>query len=62
METRPFDPADYLDTEEAIAAYLADARDEGDAITLARAEAVAARARVLNSHRPRAPRPATGRS
>ncbi len=29
MKTRPFDPADYLDTEEGIAAYLADARSFG---------------------------------
>ena len=30
LKTKPFDPAEYLDSEEAIAAYLADAR-EGDA-------------------------------
>ena len=29
METRPFDPVEYLDTEETIAAYLADARAYG---------------------------------
>lgn len=29
MELTPFDPADYLDTEEGIAAYLADARAFG---------------------------------
>lgn len=29
MNTRPFDPADYLDSEEGIAAYLADARTFG---------------------------------
>ncbi len=29
VETRPFDPAEYLDSEEAIEAYLADARAGG---------------------------------
>lgn len=29
MELKPFDPADYLDTEEGIAAYLDDARAFG---------------------------------
>lgn len=29
MQLTPFDPADYLDTEEGIAAYLADARAFG---------------------------------
>ncbi|WP_425994142.1 hypothetical protein [Caulobacter sp. DWR1-3-2b1] len=29
METRPFGPAEYLDSEEVIAAYLADARADG---------------------------------
>jgi DNA-binding phage protein len=45
METLPFDPADYLDTEEAIAAYLADARLDG-AVALSRAVEVVARARA----------------
>ena len=45
MDTRPFDPADYLDSEEAIAAYLADARAEG-ASALSRAVAVVGRARA----------------
>lgn len=44
METLPFDPAEYLDTEEAIAAYLADARADG-AVALSRAVEVVARAR-----------------
>ena len=45
METRPFDPAEYLDSEEAIAAYLADARAEG-AAALSNAAEVVARART----------------
>ncbi len=47
METRPFDPAEYLDSEEAIAAYLADARAYGSQ-ELADATAVVARARALD--------------
>ena len=46
METRPFDPATYLDSEEAIAAYLADARGHGRE-ELAQAAVVVARARAL---------------
>lgn len=46
METRPFDPAEYLDSEEAIAAYLADAR-AGDAEEIAHAAKVAEHARAL---------------
>jgi hypothetical protein len=44
VETRPFDPAEYLDSEEAISAYLADARQDG-AEALSRAAEVVARAR-----------------
>ncbi len=51
MKTKPFDPADYLDTEEGFAAYLADARDFG-AQAHADAVAVVARARARMS-RPR---------
>ncbi|WP_235524338.1 DNA-binding protein [Caulobacter sp. Root655] len=46
METRPFDPAEYLDSEEAIAAYLADARAGGSA-ELSEATVVVARARAI---------------
>lgn len=45
METRPFDPDEYLDREEAIEAYLADARGHGDQ-DLADAAEVVVRARV----------------
>lgn len=46
METRPFDPAAYLDSKEAIAAYLADARASGTE-DLADAVEVVTRARAL---------------
>ena len=46
METRPFDPAAYLDSEEAIAAYLADARAHGRD-ELSQAVEVVARARAM---------------
>ena len=45
MEIRPFDPVEYLDTEEAIAAYLADARAYGGQ-DLSDAVEVVARARA----------------
>jgi DNA-binding phage protein len=45
VETRPFDPVEYLDSEEAIAAYLADARKYGGE-NLSDAIAVVARARA----------------
>lgn len=45
METLPFDPADYLDSEEGIAAYLEDARAFG-AAALSDAMGVVARART----------------
>ncbi len=50
MKTLPFDAAEYLDTEEAIAAYLADAGEDG-AEALSRATEVVARARELWSTR-----------
>ena len=46
METLPFDPAEYLDSEEAIAAYLADAQEDGPA-AVSRAAVVVARARRM---------------
>ena len=54
METLPFDPAEFLDTEEAIAAYLADARLDG-AVSLSRAVEVVARARALMASVPNTP-------
>ena len=44
METRPFDPADYLDDKASIAAYLSDAFASGDAGEIADALGVVARA------------------
>lgn len=47
MKTLPFDPADYLDSEEEIAAYLADARLDGEEAVADALEVVArARARM----------------
>lgn len=53
MELKPFDPADYLDSEEGIEAYLADARQDGPA-AMARAVVVVerARARMAGSRKP----------
>jgi probable addiction module antidote protein len=48
VETRPFDPAAYLDSEEAIAAYMAEALDSNDAALIADALCVIARAREMN--------------
>jgi hypothetical protein len=46
LATRPFDPAEYLDSEDAIAAYLTDARADGPE-ALSDAVEVVARARTL---------------
>lgn len=45
-QLHPYDPADSLTTTEAIAAFLADAEQTGDAAYIAQAQAVAERARV----------------
>ena len=47
VETREFDAARYLDNEEAIAAYLADATESGDAAEIAYALGVVARAKGI---------------
>jgi len=44
IETKLFDPADYLDDEAALAAYLTDALDTGDPAFIADALGVIARA------------------
>lgn len=50
MNLQPFDPADYLDSEEGIAAYLADARAFGTEALSDAVEVVArARARMTKS-------------
>ena len=47
IKTRPFDPANYLDSDEAIAAYIEDALEEGDAASIADALGVVARAKGM---------------
>lgn len=44
LKTRPFDPAEYLDSPEAIAAYIDDAMATGDLAFIADAIGVVARA------------------
>ncbi|CAX25398.1 putative transcriptional regulator [Methylorubrum extorquens DM4] len=44
METTPYDSAEFLDSDEAVAEYLAAAIKEGDASLFRRALGVAARA------------------
>jgi probable addiction module antidote protein len=48
LETRPFDPASYLDSEEGIAAYMDEALDTCDAAFIADALGVIARARGMS--------------
>lgn len=47
IETRAFDPADYLDDDAALAGYLSDALETGDAAFVADALGVVARARGM---------------
>jgi probable addiction module antidote protein len=49
VETRPFDPAAYLDSPEAMLAYLDGAFADGDAAEIADALGVVARARPAPS-------------
>lgn len=46
MTTKHFDPAEYLDTNESIAAYMTEALETGDPAFIADALDVVARARV----------------
>ena len=46
-KTHPFDPADYLDTEEAVAVYMTEALDTTDPAFIADALGVVARARGM---------------
>jgi len=48
IKTRPFDSAEFLDTPEAIAAYLADALDSGSCAEFQDALNVVARARGMS--------------
>lgn len=47
METKPFDPAEYLDSPEAIAAFLEDIFESGDDALIASALGVVARAKGM---------------
>ena len=49
--TRPFAPAEYLDSDEAIAAYMNEALETGDVSFIADALGVVARAKGMNSDR-----------
>jgi probable addiction module antidote protein len=46
-KTKPFDPADYLTTDAAVAAYLSEAMQTGDSAFIADALGVVARARGM---------------
>ena len=47
LATRPYDSAEFLDTEEAIEEYVLAASEDGDAAAIARALGVVARARGM---------------
>jgi probable addiction module antidote protein len=47
-KTRPFDPAEYLDDADAIAAYMSDALESDDPAFVADALGVVARARGMS--------------
>jgi probable addiction module antidote protein len=47
-ESKPFDPAEYLDDPEAIAAYMTDALESGDPAFITDALGVVARARGMS--------------
>ncbi|MHB8304087.1 MAG: addiction module antidote protein [Acidobacteriaceae bacterium] len=48
LKTKPFDPAEYLDNDEAIATYMTDALETGDPSFVADALGVVARARGMS--------------
>ena len=48
VRTKPFDPAEYLDSDEAIAAYMTEALETGDPSFVADALGVVARARGMS--------------
>lgn len=48
VKTKPFDPAEYLNSHEAIAAYMSDALESGEATFVADALGVVARARGMS--------------
>ena len=48
IATEPFDPAEFLTTDEAIVAYLEDALEEGDPAAMLEAIGVVARVRGMS--------------
>jgi probable addiction module antidote protein len=48
VKTRPFDPAKYLNSDKAIAAYMSEALETGDPAFVADALGVVARARGMS--------------
>ncbi len=48
LKTKPFDPAEYLDNDEAVASYMTDALETGDPSFVADALGVVARARGMS--------------
>ncbi len=48
IKTKPFDPAEYLESDEAIAVYMTDALETGDASFVADALGVIARAKGMS--------------
>jgi probable addiction module antidote protein len=48
VRTRPFDPANYLDSDKAITAYMSEALDTNDPAFIADALGVVARARGMS--------------
>jgi probable addiction module antidote protein len=48
IETKPFDAADYLETEEDVVAYLTEVFSEGDPAMIAKALGTVARARGVS--------------
>jgi probable addiction module antidote protein len=49
LTTRPFDPAEFLDSEEGIEEYVRAASEDGDASAIAHALGVVARARGMSA-------------
>jgi probable addiction module antidote protein len=48
LRTRPFDPAEYLDDDKAIAAYISEALETGDVSFFADALGIVARAKGMS--------------
>ena len=48
-QTKPFDPADYLDNEDARAAYLNEAIESGDTVVISLAIGVVAKAKGMSA-------------